>query len=213
MEPLVAANRELTLVGYWLGPNDLEWPDVRNSVDPGWDVGERQIVIAHLRKGAQFRGFMGLSLCRFCCDGNGASEESDGTYYWPEGLTHYLERHAVRLPKRFVEHVLQGRKVRPRVGRRDLKAAALSETWWRGQTWQRNPVSFSKDDHAMVLLEIVRQQLAWARRAGYADDIENGVAERVGKSGELLLQAVKEAQREHEARYGPEARPFQRSPT
>ena len=209
-EPRVSAEpADLTLIGYWLGPSALGWPDVRDCVDPSWDKRERQTVIAHLRKGTRFRAFLGLSMCRFCSVANGASEQTDGTYYWPEGLAHYLEKHGVRLPQRFVGHVLRGRGVRPQVRRRDCGAdTALSETWWKGQTWQNGTDSSSKNDQPMTFLEILRQSYAIARYVGYAVDIDTGVAERVGRSGELLWQAVKEAQREHEARYGPPAPPI-----
>lgn len=207
-KPMVPAEPgELTLIGYWLGPNALDWPDVRDSVDPTWDGGERQTVIAHLRRGTRFRFFLGLSICRFCCVPNGSSEQTDGTYYWPEGLTHYLEKHDVRPPQRFVGHVLRGSEVRPQVRRRDFKEASLYQTWWKGQTWQED--SSSKDDHDR-LLEGLRQQFAWAKYIGYAEEIEAGVTERVANSRELLVQAIKEAQREHEARYGPQAPPLPR---
>lgn len=198
---------ELTLIGYWLGPNARDWPDVRNSVDPSWDTGERQTIIAHLRKGTLLRYFLGLSMCRFCSVANGASERTDGTYYWPDGLAHYLEKHDVRLPQRFVDHVLRGREVRPQVRRRDYKDASLYVTWWKGQTWQEH--GSSSNDDAMTLLEILRQEYAIARYVGVAEQIATGVAERVARSEELLWLAVEEAQREHEARYGPQAAPIQ----
>ena len=37
----------------------------------------------------------------------GARVLSDGKYAWPEGLDHYVEKHNVRLPAAFVEHVLR----------------------------------------------------------------------------------------------------------
>jgi hypothetical protein len=36
---------------------------------------------------------------------NASLELTDGTFLWPEGLTHYVRDHAVRLPDRFFEHV------------------------------------------------------------------------------------------------------------
>jgi hypothetical protein len=199
---------KLTLIGYWLGPGELEWPDVRNSVDPSWDEEERQTVIAHLRKGTEFRAFLGISICRICTSPNGVSEQTDGTYYWPEGLAHYLAKHDVRLPQLFAEHVLAGRKVRPQVRRRDAEHAPLSVTWWRGQTWQKRPALFGENDYGSALLEVVRQQFAWWRCIGQADEIERNIAEGKVKSARFMLQGVIEAQREHELRYGPPIPPI-----
>ena len=96
----------LRLIGYWAGPMAPGWPDVREFVDPEWDRDERELVTDYLRSGFVFRGFGGVSMCRFCGCANGALELTDGTWYWPDGLAHYVEDHAVRLPAEFVRHVL-----------------------------------------------------------------------------------------------------------
>lgn len=36
----------------------------------------------------------------------GGNDLTDGTFIWPEGFAHYLEKHAVRPPEAFVKHVL-----------------------------------------------------------------------------------------------------------
>ena len=36
---------------------------------------------------------------------NGSGERSDGTYLWPEGLSHYVREHSVRLPQAIVQHI------------------------------------------------------------------------------------------------------------
>jgi len=209
LEPLVPIEpRKLTLIGYWLGWSELGWPDVRNSVDPSWHEDERQEVTAYLRKGTLFRSFMGHSVCRFCCIPNGASEQTDGSYFWPEGLAHYLEQHDVRLPDQFVEHARRGRKGRQQVRRRELKDATAYEAWWRGQTWQNGTPSFD-NHHPTVFLELLRQELAEAKYLGGAEEVQIAVATGGSKAGELLLQAINEAQREHEARYGPPAPPLE----
>jgi hypothetical protein len=41
-------------------------------------------------------------------DFNGAGEWTDGVYLWPEGLSHYVREHAVRLPVVIVEHIRRG---------------------------------------------------------------------------------------------------------
>jgi hypothetical protein len=98
---------KLTCIGYWLGPYALGWPDVRDFVDPGWDLSERQAVGEWLQAGELFVAFLGYSECRFCGIRNGSVELTDGVYLWPAGLAHYLSDHDVRLPNRIVKHALQ----------------------------------------------------------------------------------------------------------
>lgn len=47
-------------------------------------------------------------LCRvvFGRENMGSNDLTDGTYIWPEGFVHYLEKHAIRPPEAFVKHVL-----------------------------------------------------------------------------------------------------------
>jgi hypothetical protein len=115
----------LKLIGYWkplprpsprrltrpprIDVPDHGWPDVRELVDPGWRPGDRPRIVRYLRAGHYFRGFLGNSTCRFNCGinrhlcGTGSCERTDGEWAWPDGLAHYVERHAVRLPDEFVE--------------------------------------------------------------------------------------------------------------
>ena len=76
-------------------------------------------------RGFILRAFGGYSTCRFCGKENGALEVSDGTWYWPDGLAHYLSEHDVRLPREFVEHVY---------AELDSLSEADRETeWWRSR--------------------------------------------------------------------------------
>jgi hypothetical protein len=103
-------------IGYWRPPerwydgSELwesvrRFPDVRNFVDADWDPGERRVVADYLARGTLVNQYRGLSTCRFCGRNNGSAEITDGAYCWPEGLAHYVNEHAVRLPGRFVTHV------------------------------------------------------------------------------------------------------------
>jgi hypothetical protein len=74
-----------------------------------------------LRSGTIARSYKGLSRCRFCNELNGSTEFSDGVYIWPQGLVHYVDSHAVRLPKQFVAHVVA------RLG--ELDGAAVDPDW------------------------------------------------------------------------------------
>lgn len=96
----------LQLIGYWRTDDDAssEYPHPSDWVDWGWDRDERSVVGGYLASGSLFRAYMGLSPCRICGRPNGAAEYTDGTYVWPEGLAHYVDEHAVRLPAEIVSH-------------------------------------------------------------------------------------------------------------
>jgi hypothetical protein len=115
----------LIRIGYWLGPRAPGWPDPRQFVDPTWDEEEREDVVSYLQHGLLARGMMGYSTCRFCESRNGSVELSDGIYIWPEGLTHYVQEHNVRLPPEFVDHMRRLTE--------DLEEAEIDESWWRGR--------------------------------------------------------------------------------
>lgn len=100
-----AGRRTLRLIGYWDGPRTPGWPVPQDFVDPGWDALERDLVTDYLTQGFVFRGFGGISRRRMCGQENGALELTDGTWYWPDGLAHYLRDHDVRLSQVFVDHV------------------------------------------------------------------------------------------------------------
>lgn len=116
--------RRLVLIGYWDGPEtDHSWPSPEGFVDSGWDLEERDLVASYLRTGLVARTYMGYSRCRFCGRNNGDSELSDGHFVWPDGLSHYVEDHGVRLPDRFVKHVLKMID--------GLETTQRDERWWR----------------------------------------------------------------------------------
>ena len=91
----------------WWGDRDenRHWPRPAKFVDPAWGSEERALVTDHLARGAHLIRWRGLSGCRFCGRNNGSAEFTDGSYYWPEGLAHYVREHDVRLPDEFVDFV------------------------------------------------------------------------------------------------------------
>jgi hypothetical protein len=36
----------------------------------------------------------------------GSHDLTDGVFVWPEGYAHYIEKHDVKPPREFIEHVL-----------------------------------------------------------------------------------------------------------
>lgn len=116
---------ELILIGYWAGERAPGWPSPSEFVDDSWDSDTRDLVADYLQRGFVVRAYMGYSPCRICDRNNGDLELSDGTFVWPDGLVHYVADHGVRLPDRFVSHVL--REVEA------YETASRDESWWRGQ--------------------------------------------------------------------------------
>ncbi len=113
----------LTRIGYWRGETAPDWPDVLDFIDDSWNEDEREAVASYLRSGTAVRHCMGFSMCRICGRKNGTSEFSDGTFIWPEGLAHYVEDHAVRLPQRIVDHATDAME--------RLESAPVETTWWQ----------------------------------------------------------------------------------
>lgn len=101
------------LIGYWHEGkwNPSKWVHPKYLVDETWDQQERKAIVKYLREGTYHEGYMGRSWCRFYCGHTdmGARELTDGTFFWPEGLSHYVELHSVKLPNQVIDHML-GRK-------------------------------------------------------------------------------------------------------
>ena len=113
---------ELKDVGYWREPKkDGYWPkgqpdrpeyhlpDPTTLVDPDCEKDNRDKIIAYLKSGKECAAYKGFSWCRFKCGISdtqmGTTDLTDGKWAWPEGLYHYVERHDVKLPDEFIEHM------------------------------------------------------------------------------------------------------------
>jgi hypothetical protein len=89
----------LRAIGYWLGPHAPDWPAVEQFVELDADTVRRATVAAALDRGRRTdRAYMGFSTCRLCGCANGSGERTNGVFVWPEGLSHYVRDHHVRLP-------------------------------------------------------------------------------------------------------------------
>jgi hypothetical protein len=107
--------RKLKAIGYWFNPvAPNEYPRVDVLVEK-WNSKHKRAVLAHLKKGVVFERYRGVSFCRFACGisrrDTGSSDMFDGTWIWPEGLSHYVEVHTVQLPPAFIAHVLASRRL------------------------------------------------------------------------------------------------------
>ncbi|WP_299158326.1 hypothetical protein [uncultured Tenacibaculum sp.] len=99
---------KLIAIGYWKSIYEPELPDPANFIDLNWNTNEKNIVLQHLKKGKPIAQWMGTSWCRYRCKENdmGASCLTDGKYIYPEKLSHYINKHNVRLPDTFIKHIL-----------------------------------------------------------------------------------------------------------
>jgi hypothetical protein len=118
------------LIGYWRSALEPRWPDPRDFVDASWDESDREAVAAYLETG----GFepwaqCGYSWCRICGVDNGSCERSDGIYLWPEGLSHYIRQHNLRLPAVVIEHILSAACSPDRDALRQVESAVRASPW------------------------------------------------------------------------------------
>jgi hypothetical protein len=93
-------------------------------VDTAWDDAERYVVASYLETGRVPWIQMGYSMSRFCGRENDCAELTDGTYLWPEGLSHYVREHSVRLPAQVVDHILECEA--------QLTPDRVDRDWWKG---------------------------------------------------------------------------------
>lgn len=91
-------------IGYWHGPmvNGLLHP--QGLVDETWEPERRTRIVSYLDAGVDNgMRWAGDAFCRFGCPGGfGSRDLTDGRWLWPQGLSHYLKDHHIRLPQDFV---------------------------------------------------------------------------------------------------------------
>jgi hypothetical protein len=115
----------------------------------GWRPSELAGVLAYLRSGQEWIRFCGWSYCRFKCgiapSALGDRDLTDGVWVWPEGLAHYVETHAVRLPNEFIDHMrvqgwrVPGEPVTPWAFRAPAERPRMDFTFWI--EWSRRMVA------------------------------------------------------------------------
>jgi hypothetical protein len=123
----------MKLLGYWAGEEEQGYPNPCDLVRPGWAGADLELLIRYLTTAPMFRGYWGHSSCRFRCGIDdtemGSRELTDGEWVWPEGLAHYVERHAVVLPEIFIEHC-RSRGWQP-TGANAAPDREADDTFWR----------------------------------------------------------------------------------
>jgi hypothetical protein len=139
--------QELIGVGYWRSLLEPTLPDPACFVDAHWAATTRQAVVNYLQQGRPLLHYMGYSWCRFRCGtasgAMGTADLTDGTYCWPQGLGHYLVKHAVRLPEPLVQHILAQPTFPHRQAAQTPAASPTTLTWWATQRgWHPTGSSF-----------------------------------------------------------------------
>ncbi len=129
--------QQLIGFGYWRSLYEPSLPDPAWFVDASWDKTERQQVAYYLSQGHLSCTWMGFSWCRFRCGipagAMGASDLTDGIYCWPQGLAHYISKHALRLPPELVQYILAQPAFPTEQARQALSSHDMNLDWWRTQ--------------------------------------------------------------------------------
>jgi hypothetical protein len=125
----------LRAIGYWMGPHAPNWPAVEGFVDPLADASDRDAIAAALDRGtATDRAYMGFSECRVCGCRNGSGERTNATFVWPDGLSHYVREHQVRLPEQVEDELLANQRPDEQL----LLWAASADDSFRDYEWWRS---------------------------------------------------------------------------
>ncbi len=162
--------RRLEAVGYWFYPTRPNGYPRPQALVGRWSAARRAAVVAYLRAGVVFETYRGWSYCRFDCDATdrtmGHRDLFDGAWVWPEGLAHYVEQHAVRLPERFVRHALRPRRAdAPPAIAPKQREGLIDETRWLA--WSRARGATIELGAWTAVDFVQRQQLAAAVRKGH----------------------------------------------
>ncbi|PUZ24559.1 hypothetical protein GA0116948_105194 [Chitinophaga costaii] len=185
----------LTMIGYWQSVYETDYPDPAWFTDHNWDAAIRQQVLVHLKAGKPMPyTYMGQSWCRFRCDGPrtgrlGSMEFTDGKYVWPEGLVHYLEAHALRLPPEVTEYMTAGHEILYEPAPHNYE---IDYNWWKTQKgWNTQASTYKGIDIGYIVIS--------ARGTAFAALQEAALLHFLSKSGGIRgkLKAVEDVMKGH----------------
>ena len=135
---------ELIAVGYWHGKGCgcEPFPIPQLLVRDGYVASLRENICRYLDSGVEFHACMGYSFCRFRCgipdSRMGCRDLSDGHWLWPQGLSHYVRVHDVRLPDEFVRYMADSGWSCPRELSLSAEVGASFDFWFRWSTMARD---------------------------------------------------------------------------
>lgn len=100
------SKKSLKLIGHWIERlDDLRYPPPQELV-ADFDLPAREAISTYLDAGVIVARYDGNSWCRFGCQRfMGGCALTDGEWVWPDGLSHYVRDHHVRLPNEFLAAV------------------------------------------------------------------------------------------------------------
>lgn len=110
---------ELIAIGYWREEegSGASFPEPQMLKTDAYSPATREAIGRYLDSGAVFMEYLGFSFCRFRCGipdtALGTADLSDGHWVWPQGLSHYVREHQLRLPEEFVQFMADGDWMRP----------------------------------------------------------------------------------------------------
>lgn len=101
--------------GYWRedGTEFFDCPNVFDWLEPGWADDVLLADIASYLDSSPYVAATSSEPCVLCKRRQGASlvYRTDGLWYWPDTLSHYVTHHQVRLPNSFCARILGLRSV------------------------------------------------------------------------------------------------------
>lgn len=93
-------------VGYWKqsenSNENLPWPTTGRKLPNE----TKHKIILYLNRGKTHAAWMGSSHCRICGCMNGSTCLTDGTFVWPEGYAHYIDKHDVMVDPDLLAHII-----------------------------------------------------------------------------------------------------------
>ena len=137
-------------------------PEYTEAIDKGihpidlqdFNQDKRRLVqiIGYLEAGAVYSVSGGYSYCRFGCGipsvNMGDADLFDGTYVWPQGSSHYLKEHSIKLPEYFTEHIKKNNYM-VNVRKQDYDKEIAIDKWYQWCQKQRK-TSFKEIEWSVV---------------------------------------------------------------
>lgn len=163
----------LRALGFWKVSDDSGFRHPAEFLDSDGSLEERQKLATYLNAGVAIQWYKGYSYCRFECGIDdaemGCADLSDGVWVWPEGLSHYVSTHGIRLPASFVDHARASHyRIEPGAVAEPLTEVYDYQFWidW-GDRNSHPSLSFRVKDRMNQCLNFFRG-LVWERRSRLA---------------------------------------------
>ncbi|WP_354579827.1 hypothetical protein [Hymenobacter sp. UYP22] len=153
-------------------------------MDETWSAEERNLALEHLKQGRALHYWMGMETCLLGCNQHlPITGCTDGTYYWPESLLHYVAHHAVRLPDAWMLYVHRQPAFPTDAAAAIDEITQANFCWWQAQQgWHPQASSLqylSQQEIRDFLRRYDRQQIEYSNLPSPADiaALERMVAE------------------------------------